>query len=323
VSFQSPYYLLALLAVPLVVLTYVIAHRRRSGTAARFGSSPMLPNVVNRSPGWRRHLPPAIMLLALTAMLVGLARPQARVSVPRENATIMLAIDTSRSMAAKDVRPTRLAAAQAAVRDFLAAAPKTYRIGVVAFATDARLVAPPTHDRTLVEQAIAQLRTGQGTALGDAITNAIAASATPASQQAKGEPPPPASILLLSDGRQDGGTISPTQAAQRARARGIPVYTVSLGTQDGIVEVPVTGGYTARVQVPPDPNTLRQVATTTGGRFFAAPTSVDLKAVYADLASRLGRERRWREVTVALAAAGAILMLAGGALSAAWFRRIP
>ena len=319
--FESPLLLIALVAVPLAGCAYVLAARRRSRTAGRFASPALFPNVVNRAPGWRRHLPPLILIVALSALVVGLARPQARVSVPRENATVMLAIDTSRSMAAKDVRPTRMEAAQQALRTFLAEAPDTYRVGLVSFASQARVVAPPTHDRELVEQAIGQLRTGEGTALGDAVETAIkAGQRTGAGQE---DDRTPMSILLLSDGRQDGGGVSPKHAAELARAQRVPVYTVALGTPDGIVEVSLAGGYTARVQVPPDPETLDELARTTRGRFFAAPTSAGLSAVYRDLASRLGRETQWREVTVAFAAVGALLLLAGGGLSTMWFRRLP
>lgn len=322
-TFESPLYLLALIAVPAIVAAYLVGHRRRVAIAARFASPPLFPNVVNRAPGWRRHLPPAVLLVALAALLVGVARPKAQISVPRENATVMLAVDTSRSMAAEDVRPTRLAAERAAVREFLAEAPTKYRVGLVAFATDARVVAPPTHDRELVRQAVAQLRTGEGTALGDAIAKAVQVGRAAGSDPAQRRAPTPTAVLLLSDGRQDGGDVTPDRAAELARRGRVPVYTVALGTPDGVVEVPVAGGYRARVRVPPDPNTLRRIALLTGGRFFAAPTGADLKAVYRDLASRLGREKEWREVTVAFAGGGALLLLVGGGLAAAWFRRVP
>lgn len=323
-SFQSPLNLLALLAVPAAVAAYLAAARRREQAAARFASPALMPNVVHRAPGWRRHLPPAILLLALAALLVGFARPEVRMSVPRENATVMLAVDTSRSMAAEDVSPSRMGAARRAIATFLDQAPDTYRVGVVAFASDARVVAAPTHDRELVEQAIEQLRTGEGTALGDAVALSIqAGQGAPAQPPDATAEPVPMSILLLSDGKQDGGSVPPQRAADLARKSGVPVYTVALGTADGVVDVPLANGYTARVRVPPDPQALQRLAEGTGGRFFAAPTAEDLAAVYADLASRLGREPRWREATVAFAAAGALLLLAGGGLSTLWFRRVP
>jgi Ca-activated chloride channel homolog len=321
-SFGSPLYLLALLVVPVVIALYVVHYRRRSRVAARFASPGLLPNVVDREPGRRRHVPPAILLIALTALLVGLARPKAQISVPREDATIMVAIDTSRSMAADDVRPSRMEAAKAGIREFLAEAPDSYRVGVVSFASDARVVAPPTRDRELVDLALDELRIGEGTALGDAIAKAIEVGQAVGSAPAD-EPPTPTTVLVVSDGKEDGGVVSPQQASRLAQNSGVPVFAVGLGTADGVVEVPLAGGYTARVEVPADPTTLRRVAEETGGRFFSSPTLEQLRAVYSELESRLASEDEWREVTVAFAAAGAIMLLLGGALSASWFRRLP
>lgn len=325
-SFSSPLHLLVLLALPVLAVAYAVYDRRRATVAARFASPALFPGLVGRRPGLRRHLPPALFLAALAALGVGLARPKALISVPREEATVVLAVDTSRSMAAADVRPTRLEAAKRALTAFLREAPAKYRLAVVSFATDARVVAPPTRDRELVRQAIAELRPGEGTALGDAIAKAVEitqAGASDAAGPGGAEPTSPAAVLLLSDGVQDGGRIRPAAGAELARRRGVRVYTVALGTPRGVVEVPLAGGFRQRVRVPPDPATLRAVAARTGGRFFAAPTAAELTAVYRDLASRLGHERRWREVTVAFAAGGALLLLAGGALSALWFRRLP
>ena len=323
-SFSSPSYLLALLAVPIVVALYVVHYRRRSRVAAKFASPALMPNVVDREPGRRRHVPPVILLIALTALLVGLARPKAEISVPRQDATIMVAIDTSRSMAADDVRPSRMEAAKAGIREFLAEAPDSYRIGVISFASDARVVAPPTRDRELVDLALDELRTGEGTALGDAIAKAVeVGQAVSAAAEEAGEEPSPASILLVSDGKEDGGLVTPQRASRLAQERGVPVFTVGMGTADGVVEVPLAGGFTARVEVPADPTTLRRVADETKGRFFSSPTLEQLRAVYGDLETRLGSEEEWREVTVAFAAAGALMLLLGGALSASWFRRLP
>lgn len=322
-SFGSPLYLLALLLVPAVVALYLVHHRRRARVAARFASPPLLPNVVDREPGRRRHVPPAILLIALTALLVGLARPKAEISAARQDATIMIAIDTSRSMAADDVQPSRMEAAKAGIREFLAEAPDSYRIGVVSFASDARVVAPPTRDRELVDLALNELRTGEGTALGDAIKEAVEVGQSVGARSATNEEPTPTTVLVVSDGKEDGGLVTPREATQLARERGVPVFTVAMGTADGVVEVPLAGGYTARVEVPADPATLRGVAGETGGRFFTSPTLEQLRAVYSDLESRLGSEEEWREVTVAFAAAGVIMLLLGGALSASWFRRLP
>ncbi len=321
-SFAAPLYLLALVALPALVLAYLLLDRRRALAQSRFASPALFPGLVSRSPGLRRHLPPCLFLAALAVLLVGLARPKALLSAPREQATIILAIDTSRSMAARDVKPSRLEAARRAALAFLERAPEKYRVGVVAFATDARVVAPPTRDRQLVAQALAELRPGEGTALGDAVAKAVEITQD-GGGDASGGPPSPATVLLLSDGVQEGGRVRPEAAARLAAQRGVRVSTVSLGTPEGVVEVPLAGGFRQRVHVPPDPATLRMIAARTKGTFFPAPTARRLEAVYRDLASRLGSERRWREVTVAFAAGGIVLLLAGGALSLAWFRRVP
>jgi Ca-activated chloride channel family protein len=317
VSFLWPVALLGLLLIPVAIVGYLLADRRRSRGAGEFANPDLLPNLVRFRPGIRRHLPPLIVLLALGALLIGLARPHATVSVPKEEATIVLALDTSRSMVADDVQPSRLEAARSAATAFLEQVPEKYPVGIVAFSTKADVVLPPTTDRDAAVLALDNLRLGSGTALGDAII----ASLESVPKQAEGEEPTPASILLLSDGAQTTDGIQPAEAAQEAQRRGVPVSTVALGTSDAVVEVPLPGGLTELVTVPPDAETLKQVAQTTGGQFFAAPDDEELTSVYRELGSRLGSEPEETEVTYAFAAGGAVLLLAGGALSALWFRR--
>jgi len=276
-------------------------------------------------PGGRRHLPIALLLLAVASLLVGFARPHATISERSEQATVVLAIDTSLSMGSKDVAPTRLAAAQASARTFLAALPKKYRVAVVAFSSRPSVVSAPTVDRAYVNAAISALRLGQGTALGDGLANAIqvASGTPPGTRRPAGQKPVPSAILVLSDGAQDGGRVQLPDAIRRARAAKIPIFTALLGTADGIVNVPLVGGYNEQIRVPPNPTVLRTVAAQTGGRFYTAPTQSDLKSVYRDLESRLGNTDQDEEITVAFAALGALLLLVGCALSALWFRRIP
>jgi Ca-activated chloride channel family protein len=228
-------------------------------------------------------------------------------------------------MGATDIAPTRLAAAQASARRFLAELPDKYRVAVVAFSSRAQVVSPPTRDREYVDSAIGALRIGEATALGDALATAVeVAGGTPqGAQRAPGEEAPPAVILVLSDGAIDGGRVALPTAIRRARTAKVPVFTALLGTEAGVVQVPHVGGYVERIQVPPDPDALKSVAAQTGGRFFEAPTEADLGVVYADLKSRLGSTRKDEEVTVAFAAGAAVLFLIGGALSALWFRRVP
>lgn len=318
-SFESPLTLLWLLAVPALAGLYVLRERRRTRFAGRWGSVSLLPNLVDRAPGRRRHLPAAILLSALAALIVGVARPHATVSVPREEATVLLAIDVSRSMGATDVYPTRLGAARNEADLFVDQVPKKFRIGVVSFSSRAQLAVAPTADRDLVHQAIATLQPSEGTALGDAV---LLAARLGQRQRASDGSTPPASVLLISDGARDGGRTAPLRAAQRARALHVPVYTVALGTPDGTVRHQLPGGRTEIIRVPPSPQTLRLISRTTGGRFFRAASERQLRAVYDQLRSRIGHKRTSREITDLFAAGAALLLLAGTGLSALWFRKV-
>jgi Ca-activated chloride channel family protein len=319
-SFESPLALVALVVVPLLALLYGRRERRRAEAAAAFTSPSLLPNLVDASPRWRRHLPLAIFLVALAAMIVGVARPHATVSVPKEEATVMLAVDTSLSMQATDVRPSRLAAARGIARALIAKVPKKFRIGIVAFTARSFVVLPPTQDRELADAALANLHSGEGTALGDAIAQAVALGKR---QRATDGSVPPTSVLVISDGAQMSGRTSPLAAAARARQAHVPVYTVVLGTASGVVHAKLPGGYTVDIRVPPRADVLRRVAQASGGEFFTAADDSDLRDVYAKLGSRLGHVRQQRELTDVFAGGSAALLIFGGALSALWFRRIP
>jgi len=319
-SFAWPLALLSLLTLPLAVGGYLLLERRRRAQAAAFASPALVPNLVGRNPGRLRHLAPALALLALAFLATGLARPHATVSVRQEQATVVLAMDTSRSMVATDVPPSRLAVAQRAVRRFLQELPEGYRVGMVSFAQSAQTVLPATANRQAAQTALRNLRTGDGTALGEGIARAIqVAQKVPAEAGKK----PPASILVLSDGAQTQGVLEPKAAAQSARKLRIPVYTVAFGTDQGVVEVVDDNGFRQRVTVPPDPPTLREVSQLTGGRFYAAPNAAQLNAVYEELGSRIGSVKKEREITAAFAAGGAFLLLAAGGVSAFLFGRLP
>ena len=318
-SFDSPLWLLALVLVPLVVVAYVLHEQRRRRDAAVWSTPALIPNLVDRAPGLRRHLPLAILLVALAAMIVGVARPHATVTVRREEATVLLAIDVSRSMGASDVPPTRLRAAQTAAEEFVANVPKKFRVGVVSFATRAQVAVAPTADRELVRAAIESLHTGEGTAIGDA----VALSASLGQRQRADGVVPPTSVLLISDGARDGGRRTPQAAARRARALHVPIYTILLGTPAGVVRHTLPGGYTEILRVPASAQTLQQIARITGGEFFTASNDKRLGAVYDRLRSRLGHKKTSREITDFFAAGSGLLLLAGGALSAFWFRRVP
>jgi Ca-activated chloride channel family protein len=326
VTFASPWLLLTLLVVPLAVAGYVWTQRRRVRDAARFVSPALLPNVAQHVPSWRRHLPVALLLLAVTAFLFGFARPHAKLSVRSEIATVVLAVDTSRSMGATDARPTRLRVAQQTAHAFVAGLPSKYRVSVVSFSSRAQVVAAPTTDRTFVNSAIDDLRLGQGTALGDGIQNALqVATDTPPGRKPKpkGRNAPPAAILVLSDGAQDGGATPLPTAIAHARAAGVPVFAGLIGTGNGVVQVPLVGGYVKRIRVPPNAALLHRATQGTGGQFWITPSQSQLKAVYSDLHARLGHERKNEEITVGFAALGGVLLLGGCALSLLWFRRVP
>ena len=319
-SFTWPLALVGLLLVPLLVAAWVLWERRRRRSQATFGNPDLLPNVIDRAPGRLRILPLALLLAALAAMIVGVARPHAIVSVPREEATVVLAVDVSRSMTATDVEPTRLDAARAAARDFLARVPKKFRVGVVSFATRAAVGVPPTADRSLVEAALDSLTPGEGTAIGDAVALSLRVG------QPRGEttePPPPRAIVLLSDGARDGGRIEPAAAARQAREQGVPVYAVLLGTPEGTVEETLTGGYRRIIRVPPSPETLQQISEATGGELFTARDSEGLSRVYEDLGSRLGSRDERREITDVFAGVAGIFLLVAGCVSAFLFRSMP
>jgi Ca-activated chloride channel family protein len=318
-SFEWPIALAGLVVVPLVVALYGLHERRRTSYAARFGNPALLPNVVDRAPGRLRYLPLGILLAALTAMVVGVARPHATVSVPREEATVILAVDVSRSMKAADVRPTRLEAARFAANAFLRKIPEKFRVGVVSFASRAVVALPPTEDRALARAALRSLRPGEGTALGDAV---LLSAQLGRRQRARDGSRPPRAVLLISDGARMGGRAAPLPAARRARAAGVPVYTILVGTPNGTVQETLTGGFRATIRVPPSPATLRQIAQITRGRFFTAMNDTRLREVYEKLGSRLGHREESREVTDFFAGGSAALLLAGGALSLLWFKRI-
>ena len=319
-SFAWPIALLGLFALPLLVGVYVWDDRRRAALAARFGNPALLPNVIDRAPGRLRHLPLAVLLLALATMIVGVARPHATVSVKREEATVILAVDVSRSMKATDVAPTRLDAARAAAKAFLTKVPEKFQVGVVSFATRAVVGVPPTTDRSLVEAALDSLSPGEGTAIGDAVALSLRLGRN---RSATDEAPPPRAILLISDGMRDGGRIAPQAAAEEAKKQHVPIYAVLVGTPNGVVQETLTGGFRRIIRVPPSPETLTQLSEISGGELFTATDDIGLKRVYEDLGSRLGKRKQSREVTDYFAAGAAALLFAGGALSALFFRRVP
>jgi Ca-activated chloride channel family protein len=311
VSFQAPAFLLALLLVPLAALAYGIAQRRRRAAAHAFASPAVRASALPRTPGWRRHAPMTFYGLALAALAIALARPEATVAVPAEQASIVLAIDRSGSMRATDVEPTRLEAMQSAAGRFLDRVPRRVRVGAVAFNSKTDVLEAPATDRAPVRAAIDALTAGGGTASGDAIAASLELIGR------GGDERPPAAIVLISDGESTAGR-DPLDAAREAAELGVPVYTVALGTA-GATIVDANG---RTRPAPPDPETLRAVAEASGGQSFAVEDADALTEVYERLGSQVATEREPREVTAAFAG-GALALVAGGALlSLRWFRRL-
>jgi Ca-activated chloride channel homolog len=344
VSFEQPLFLLALLVVPLVVILYVLAQRRRARYAVKFTNMGVLASVVSTRRSWRRYVAPVVFLLALAALCVALARPQESKLVASQQATVILVVDVSGSMHSTDVKPTRLGAAQKAVRVFLDHAPKNLRVALIAFSGDANIAAPPTTDHNLVRQADATLGdfTGNGgTAIGDALALAVevaqaAVGPTSSSGQTIAYHPhgaqSPVSIVFLSDGHQTRGALQPLEGAAQAKAAGIPVFTVALGTPNGTLTFgngfgnPYGGpgsGFGGTIPVPPDPATLHAIASLTGGKFVDARNAKTLNDSYANLGSRLGRKPGKSEITNEWVLLAAGLLLGAGLLSAVWSPRLP
>jgi Ca-activated chloride channel family protein len=319
-SFASPFVLWGLLLIPVGLLAYWLVQRRRIKYAARFTNLDLLANVVDASPGRRRHIPAVLALAALAALIVAMARPQAVVAVPRDDATVVLTMDGSASMNATDVPPTRLEAAKSAASSFLDDLPDRFRVGLVSFSNATRVLEEPTDDRDAVRTSLEGIQGEVGTAIGDAIRDSI--SLAPRDENGQRSDKKLFAVLLLSDGKNTAG-VDPLDVLDEAKEAGVPIYTIALGTDAGTVDIPNEFGELETVSVPPDPETLRRIAEETGGRFFEAPTEADLNAVYEEIGSQVSYEDEERELTAAFAGAGAVFLLIGASLSALWFGRIP
>jgi Ca-activated chloride channel homolog len=321
-SFASPFLLAALVLVPALLVAYMVVQRRRVKYALRFTNLPLLTNVVDRAPRWRRHIPPLLVLTALAALIVAVARPQIAKAVPKKEGTVILAIDRSGSMLATDVSPTRMAAARAAAARFIKGLPSNFKVGIVSFSDEADVDLQPTTNHKLAEKTLSTLKADNGTALGDAITRSVDLGLTSLNTNVAPSGTPLV-VVLLSDGANTTGDATPAEAAAKAAKAKMPVYTVALGTDAGTITVTSPDGAERVYRVPPDPTTLATVAEKTGGKFFPAADAKSLQSVYSRIGSQVGTEIEQRELTAAFAGAGAVLLLAGSALSLAWFNRLP
>jgi Ca-activated chloride channel family protein len=304
----------------------------------RYANLGVLKEALGQSRAWRRHLPPALLAVALAAMITAIARPAAVITLPTSHETVILAIDVSGSMRANDVEPTRIEAAQAAARAFVDEQPRSTRIGIVAFAGSAALVQPPTSNRRDVIAAIDQLQLQHATAVGSGLLVSLKAifpqsdfevaeprmrnAAAGASAEPGFKPVPPgsyaaAAIVLLTDGQTTAGP-DPVDAARLAAERGVRVFTVGVGTEHGQI---LTGeGWSMRVRLDEEP--LKAIADLTRAEYFYAGTATDLKKVYQSLRSKLVMEKKETEITALFSAIAAAIVLLSATLSLLWFNRV-
>jgi len=304
-----------LLGVVALAVGYVVTQFRAKKYAVRFSNLSLLASVAPKRPGWRRHLPAAAFALALATFVLAFAQPTRNTRVPREEATIVMAIDVSLSMQATDVEPTRLQAAKAAAASFVDLVPAKLNIGLVAFSGTAQVLVPPTTDHGLLKRNIGNLQLGPATAIGEAIYASLGAVASVPAQP--GKKPPPARIVLMSDGATTVGraNASATKAAIDAQT---PVSTIAFGTETGTVLVEGNP-----VRVPVNKDALRNIAEDTKGSFFEAASAKELKKVYADIGSSVGYRTERKEATATFVGLGLVFALVAAATSLVWFSRLP
>ncbi|MFY1699539.1 MULTISPECIES: VWA domain-containing protein [unclassified Solwaraspora] len=315
IRFLQPWWLLALLPVLAVTGLYVWRQFRRKAYAMRFTNVDLLRTLAPKGLGWRRYLAAGAFLLSLLVLASALARPSIDAEESLERATVILAIDVSLSMEADDVAPSRIEAAQQAAKEFVAELPEGYNIGLVAFAKSANVLVAPTKDRPAVTQAIDGLVLAEATATGEAVFTSLEAIRMVPTDGAQG--PPPARIVLLSDGYRTSGR-SVEEAAASAAAANVPVSTIAFGTDDGQVRI---GGQVQRVPV--DRFALAELAEATSGYFYEAATATELSQVYEDMGSSIGQRTVPREITQWYAALALLLALGSAALSLVWTSRLP
>jgi Ca-activated chloride channel family protein len=345
-TFLWPQLLWLLLLVPALAVAYVLLLRRKKKAALQYASLAIVRDALGAGNRLRRHVPPALFLVALALLFVAIARPTAVVTLPSQHETVILSMDVSGSMRATDVKPNRLAASQEAARAFIADQPRTTRIGIVSFAATASVVQSPTQSREDLLAAIERFQLQRGTAVGSGLLVALKMifpdaefdlrSSNPRRDSARGTPveaarpsdkPPPkpvppgsygtAAIILLTDGQTTTGP-DPIEAARMAADRGVRVYTVGVGTQAG--EVIGAEGWSFHVRL--DEEALKSIAALTHGEYFYAGNAAELKKVYETLNTKLFLEQRETEVTALFAAAAALFALLAAGLSVLWFNRI-
>lgn len=318
-TFLAPGWLWLLLAVAALLALYVLVQLRRRAYAVRFANLDLLGKLAPRRPGWRRHLAFAALLVALASLTVGMAKPTRDTKVPRDRATVMMAIDVSLSMRAQDVEPNRLEAAQAAAKEFVALLPPRINLGLVTFSGTATVAVAPTTDRASVLRAIDSLELAERTAIGEAVYSSLDAIKTFQTQlqgQDAAEGAAPARIVLMSDGSNTWGR-TPEQAIGAAKQSEVPVSTIGFGTDSGYIELEGQ-----RVVVPVDREKLKEIADGTGGSFYAAASAEELSNVYRDLGSQIGYTTERREITTWFVGLGLLFAFAAAGVSLLWSNRL-
>jgi Ca-activated chloride channel family protein len=326
-SFENPLALLGLLVLPAAVGLFLLARRRHVRYALRYPNLGVLAGVVSKR-DWHHYLAPGLVLLALASLVVGAARPTRQTREPVEQATVILVLDVSNSMNAKDVYPSRLLAARDSIRFFLSRIPERVRVGLIYFAVDAQVGTAPTSNHQLIRASLDANKTFVGfssTSIGDALAlavkiglRAIGGSGGDPDSALASKADGMVSILFLSDGSQTSGTLEPLQGANLAKQAGIPIYAVALGSNDAEGFFPDASNVD-----PPDDATLQLIAKVTGGEFFKAQTSTSLRSVYAGLGSRLGYKRVRHEIAALFVLLGAVLLTAAGFVAQPRTARLP
>lgn len=317
-ALEAPLFLLALLLIPAGLYAIHAARARRRRRAIRMPATATLKAIAAGQPLHRRWLPIALLGLTIALLSVALTRPEVTVSSPQSRSSVVLVTDASGSMNADDVQPSRMEAARSAAKEFVRGVPSNTRIGVVGYSTSPSIVQEPTTDRGVVNRALDALIAGGETATGDALEVGLDAIRAEGDPEKNGGTRPPGAIILLSDGASTSG-VAPLEIAARAKQERVPIYTVSLGTESGIVPGSRPGTI---IRVPPNPEQMQEIARTTGGESFAVSDAGELDQIYEGLGSRVATEAEQREVTAAFAGGGLATLALALALGIRWRGRV-
>ncbi|WP_329793087.1 VWA domain-containing protein [Lentzea sp. DG1S-22] len=317
-NFVTPWWFLLLVAVGLLAAGYVVVQRMRRKRVLRFTNLELLEKVAPKRERWSRHVPAAFLLAALALLTVALAGPTSEQRVPRNRATVMLVVDVSLSMKATDVKPSRLEAAQVAAKSFAEGLTPGINLGLISFAGSATVLVAPTTDRAAVSQSIDGLKLAQSTATGDALVAAMASIDSFGKVVGGAEGPPPARIVLMTDGKETVGTRKAFDAAEDAKKAGIPISTISFGTEEGVVDIE------GRQQsVPVDDDSMKEIAKISGGEFFKAASAEELRRVYDTLGEQIGYEKKQADASKPWLLLGTLTAMCAAAAALLLGQRLP